>query len=145
MMKPVLRRISLLGFLVVCVFLILGGGIYVFTTDIMPYHRQALHPVALNGFDTLYFGLMRGGGSATIALAVLALYVTLGPLRRGEPFAAEALLLAIGGLTLSSLGTATQIASQTGADTPQAFLAVQLGILIVSYGLSKLSGHDRER
>ncbi len=117
--------LSLIG-----VFLVLFGILYATVSDYLPFHAAAVEDAALGPAKQLYIALMTLIGGASGALGLLGLYVTWGPIRRGEPVAALSVAAAYIIAFLSAAVTAERLAAKTGAPTSFHIMAILIAITL---------------
>jgi hypothetical protein len=134
-MKNSLHWISLALFTLLCVFLVLFGALYATVRDFLPFHGAAVPAHALGDMRALYLALMKLIGGSSAALGALGLYVTLGPIRRGDTAAAIAVAAAFTGAFLMAAWVAETLARATGAPTSWHIMGVLVAVTATALGM----------
>lgn len=110
-----MRRLATILYSLVGLFLVAFGVLYATVDDYLFFHAAALPEAVRPQARQLYFALMQLIGGAAVALGLLGLWVTHGPMRRGMPGAAAAVALAWVLAFVVAGYTATLLAARTGA------------------------------
>lgn len=131
-MAVLVRRIGLGLFVLLAVFLIAFGLLYETVPGMLSFHAAAVPETIRSAVLPLYLALMRLIGGASIALGLIALYVTLGPLRRRQPLALPVLAVCIALPIANAAYVAETLAARTGAPTSWHLMGILLAILAVA-------------
>ena len=138
-MSFLLRRLSLVLFALVSLFLIWFGATYASVKDMLWFHAAAVPLSIRDEVKPLYFALMTLIGGASTALGILGLYTVAAPLRRRTPGAASALAttntIAFGMAAV----TAEKLAAATGSPTSWHLMGIGLAITLLAYAAHGVS------
>lgn len=124
----VLRRVSVFLFALLSVFLVAFGALYASVHDMLWFHAAAVPEAAREEVRPLYLALMKLIGGSSLGLGFLSGCVVVGPLRRGEPWAATALALCIATPVVMAAYVAATLAKLTGAPTSWHIMGLLLAI-----------------
>lgn len=127
-------RVASLGlFVLLSVFVIAFGLLYIGVQSMLWFHAAAVPAAVRPQIRELYFALMHLIGGSSLGLGVLSLYTTLVPLRRGVPGAAECLVLALSIPFVIAGITAEILAATTGAPTAADNMIVLMTLTLLAY------------
>ncbi len=132
-MPALLRTTSLVLFTLIGVFLVAFGILYASVTQMLWFHAAAVPEAVRPQVHSLYIALMKLIGGSSVALGLLGLYVVYGPLRRGFPGAATALLITLSLPVVMAAVVAEILAHATGAPTSWHIMGVLLAITGAAY------------
>lgn len=143
MRTSILRWTSMALFLLLSLFLIAFGVLYASVQDMLFFHAAAVPEAVRHEVKPLYLPLMKLIGGSSAALGLLGAYITLGPLRRGVPWAATALALCYAIPVLMAAYVAETLAKLTGAPTSWHIMGVLLALTALAYGAHALGSRAR--
>ncbi|TSA25638.1 MAG: hypothetical protein D4R67_09675 [Bacteroidetes bacterium] len=131
-----MRRLSIYILAILSLIIMFWGLMYLFRIHIMNYHVAylAMTEEQLNAVDKnivpLYLTLMKIMGACMLAIGATTLVVTVGPLRRGQPWGWWSLITLLPVPLIVTSYLTYQVASQiSNGSRPPFWLA--LGILVV--------------
>lgn len=108
----------------------------------LTYHKLMLEKegTGLTEYQSMILrALYRGLGGTMLAIGVLIIALTLGPVRSGELWAEVALLLAGFGFVSGSYATPRRIEEATGIQTPWRLALLMGGLLCAGFIFSQLA------
>ncbi len=139
-MRLFFRIAGITIFAALSLFLMAFGVFYATVDDMLWFHAAAVPEAAREAVRPIYFALMTLVGAASSALGLLGLFVTFGPLRRGDRGAAIALGLAYAIPFIGAALVAERLAAATGAPTSWHIMGVLLALTTAAV-VTSLLGH----
>jgi len=138
-----LRILAVVLFLILSALLLAFGLLYASVSEMLFFHAAAVPEAAREAVRPIYFALMKLVGGASIGLALLGAWVTLGPLRAGARFAGTVLALTYA-LPVAMAGyVAEQLRIETGAPTSWNLMLVLLAVIALAFGAHAASAGKR--
>lgn len=129
-----LRILAIALFLILSALLFAFGVLYASVSEMLFFHAAAVPEAAREAVRPIYFALMKLVGGASIGLALLGAWVTLGPLRAGAPLAGTLLALTYA-LPVAMAGyVAERLRIETGAPTSWNLMLVLLAMIALAFG-----------
>jgi hypothetical protein len=132
-------KVSFYLYILICIFGMAGGIVYLSVPTMMPYHLQALgipwNDLA-EGVRALLWVMVKVIGGLSVIIGAVMLVLVLIPFRNKEPWARYAVFG--GGFAANAfmLGATVVVRSMTGAHTPIAMMAASTGVVIAAFLLS---------
>jgi hypothetical protein len=106
------------------------------------YHKLILDKerTALTPYQSMILrGLYRALAGALLAIGLLIIALSLGPVREGELWAEVAVLLAGGAFVSGSYLTPRRVEEETGVQTPWRLALLMGGLLVIGFVLAQLN------
>ncbi|WP_395648216.1 hypothetical protein [Terricaulis sp.] len=141
-MASKMRLASIVFFVLVSLFLIWFGWVYMNVKDMLWFHAAAVPDAVKPLVRPLYFALMTLIGGSSMGLGVLGMYVTMGPMRRGAQGAATAVAATFALAFVMAAITAEKLAAATGAPVSWHIMGVLLVVTALAYGAHLLSARS---
>ncbi|MFN0024582.1 MAG: hypothetical protein ACKVS5_11875 [Parvularculaceae bacterium] len=143
-MRVFFRIAGVTIFAALSLFLMAFGVLYATVDDMLWFHAAAVPEAAREAVRPIYFALMTLVGAASGALGLLGLYVTAGPLRRGDRGAAIALGLANATAFIGAALVAERLAAATGAPTSWHIMGALLALTMAAVVTSLLANRPAQ-
>lgn len=139
-MASKMRLVSTILFVLVSLFLIWFGWVYMNVKDMLWFHAAAVPEAIKPLVRPLYFALMTLIGGSSMGLGMLGMYVTMGPMRRGVRGAATAVTMTFSLAFVMAAITAEKLAAATHAPVSWHIMGVLLAVTALAYAANAMSG-----
>lgn len=139
-MASKMRLVSTILFVLVSLFLIWFGWVYMNVKDMLWFHAAAVPEAIKPLVRPLYFALMTLIGGSSMGLGMLGMYVTMGPMRRGVRGAATAVTMTFSLAFVMAAITAEKLAAATHAPVSWHIMGVLLAVTALAYAANAIAG-----
>ena len=133
-------------YLLVAIMTIAWGLVYLFSSEMMPYHKQAIGKNWADldrGVQVIILALMESLGAANITIGFIVLVSLFIPFRRGESWANWAIFL--GGIVSGGLAflITFKVHLATNASTPWYFMLLFMALILLGFLFSLWLGKEK--